>query len=127
MVGWRWRADTKIAIRVAANQPAVPQVSEAIGAPVTTRDVQVRSASRDLARKPAAERTLNTAGTGSPLLLVRANLVMQELAVGEVIEIIATHPDSATDIPGWCHHSGNTLVHSEVHDSTYRYYVRKRA
>ncbi|MEJ2686852.1 MAG: sulfurtransferase TusA family protein [Gammaproteobacteria bacterium] len=75
--------------------------------------------------RPAVDRTLNTAGTGLPLLLVRTNLVMQELAAGAVVEIIATHPDSETDIPSWCRRSGNTLVHSEVSDSTYRYYVRK--
>ncbi|MGA7800145.1 MAG: sulfurtransferase TusA family protein [Gammaproteobacteria bacterium] len=75
--------------------------------------------------RPAADPTLNTAGSG--LLLVRTHLVMQELAASDVVEIIATHPDSETDIPSWCHRSGNTLVHREVRDSTYRYYVRKHA
>ena len=57
----------------------------------------------------------------------RGDELLAELAAGDVVEIIATHPDSETDIPSWCRRSGNTLVHSEVTDSTYHYYVRKHA
>ncbi|MCL4744025.1 MAG: sulfurtransferase TusA family protein [Burkholderiaceae bacterium] len=69
--------------------------------------------------------TLDTSGKCCPMPMVETNRAIRELAVGDVLEIIATDIATRTDIPSWCERTGQTLLTSSESDKTLRYYVRK--
>lgn len=45
-----------------------------------------------------------------PLPLLRAKQALAALAVGEVLEVLATDAGALRDIPAWCRLSGQTLL-----------------
>ena len=53
------------------------------------------------------------------------NKAIKELAVGDVLEIIATDVGTLKDIPSWCERMGQTLLSSSKQDKVLRFYVRK--
>jgi TusA-related sulfurtransferase len=48
--------------------------------------------------------------------------VLREMAVGQTLEIHATQPSVASDLPAWCRLAGHTLVEHEDH----HYLVRRK-
>lgn len=50
---------------------------------------------------------------------------IRDIAVGEVLEIIATDPATERDIPKFCHFLGHELLVHEDCGKHYRYLVKK--
>lgn len=69
--------------------------------------------------------TLDTSGKCCPMPMVETNKAFKTLAVGDVLEIIATDVGTLTDIPSWCARTGHTLLSSSEQDNVIRFYVRK--
>ena len=69
--------------------------------------------------------TLDTSGKCCPMPMVETNRAIKTLAVGDVLEIIATDVGTRMDIPSWCERTGQTLLSSSERDKVLRYYVRK--
>lgn len=69
--------------------------------------------------------TLDTSGKCCPMPMVETNKAIKELAVGAVLEIIATDIGTLKDIPSWCERVGQTLLASSEQDQVFRFYVRK--
>lgn len=69
--------------------------------------------------------TLDTSGKCCPMPMVEANRAIKGLAVGDVLEIVATDIATRTDIPSWCNRLGYTLLSLTEQDDSFRYYVRK--
>jgi len=69
--------------------------------------------------------TLDTSGKCCPMPMVETNRAIKTLAVGDVLEIIATDVGTRKDIPSWCERTGQTLLSSSEQDKVLRYYVRK--
>ncbi len=69
--------------------------------------------------------TLDTSGKCCPMPMVETNKAIKELAIGEVLEIIATDIGTLKDIPSWCERVGHTLLASSQQDQVIRFYVRK--
>lgn len=69
--------------------------------------------------------TLDTSGKCCPMPMVETNRAIKALAVGDVLEIIATDVGTRKDIPSWCERTGQTLLSSTEIDKVLRYYVRK--
>jgi len=69
--------------------------------------------------------TLDTSGKCCPMPIVELNKAMKALAVGEVLEIVATDLGTRKDIPSWCGRTGNDLLSMTEEDKVMRYYVRK--
>lgn len=74
---------------------------------------------------PCATHTLDTSGKCCPMPMVETNRTMKNLAVGDVLEIIATDIGTRTDIPSWCARSGQTLLSIVEENGVLRYHVRK--
>jgi len=74
---------------------------------------------------PQATVTLDTSGKCCPMPMVETNKAIKALAVGDVLEIIATDVATLKDIPSWCERTGQTLLASSEHDQTLKFYVRK--
>ncbi len=69
--------------------------------------------------------TLDTSGKCCPMPMVETNRAIKALAVGDVLEIVATDVGTLTDIPSWCERTGQTLLSSDERDQKLYYYVRK--
>ena len=69
--------------------------------------------------------TLDTSGKCCPMPMVETNRAIKTLAVGDVLEIIATDVGTRSDIPSWCERMGHALLSSTERDKVLRYYVRK--
>ena len=47
------------------------------------------------------------------------------MALGEILEMIATDPGSVKDIEAWAKHTGQELLESAREDGHFRFYIRK--
>lgn len=50
---------------------------------------------------------------------------IRDIALGEVLEILATDPATTRDIPKFCNFLGHELLAQDDADGEYRYWVRK--
>jgi tRNA 2-thiouridine synthesizing protein A len=55
-------------------------------------------------------RTLDARQLRCPLPLLRAKQALVALAIGDVLEVLATDPGALRDIPAWCRLSGQELL-----------------
>ena len=69
--------------------------------------------------------TLDTSGKCCPMPMVETNKAIKGLAVGDVLEIIATDVGTRKDIPSWCERTGQTLLSMTEEDGVINYHVRK--
>jgi TusA-related sulfurtransferase len=70
--------------------------------------------------------TLDVKGASCPMPVVKAKSAIDDLAAGEVLEVLATDPGSMSDIDGWASGTeGIELVDQEEGDDVYTHYVRK--
>ncbi|QAU13966.1 hypothetical protein EKH57_15280 [Halorubrum sp. BOL3-1] len=70
--------------------------------------------------------TLDVKGASCPMPVVKTKGAIDDLAAGEVLEVLATDPGSMSDIDGWAAGTeGVGLVDQEEGDDVYKHYVRK--
>ncbi|MFC6942677.1 sulfurtransferase TusA family protein [Salinirubellus sp. GCM10025818] len=70
--------------------------------------------------------TLDVKGASCPMPVVKTKSAIDDLAEGEVLEVLATDPGSMSDIDGWAAGTeGVELVDQEEGDDVYKHYVRK--
>lgn len=69
--------------------------------------------------------TLDTSGKCCPMPIVETNKAMKELALGDILEIIATDTGTQKDIPSWCERTGQTLLSMTEENGVLHYHVRK--
>lgn len=69
--------------------------------------------------------TLDTTGKCCPMPMVESNKAIKSLALGDVLEIIATDIGTRSDIPSWCERTGQTLLSMTDTSGVLRYIVRK--
>ena len=70
--------------------------------------------------------TLDVKGLSCPMPIVKTKGAIDDLAAGEVLEVVATDPGSVSDIEGWASGTdGVTLLEQEEGDELFKHYVRK--
>jgi len=70
--------------------------------------------------------TLDVKGASCPMPVVKTKSAIDDLAEGDVLEVLATDPGSMSDIDGWAAGTeGVELVEQEEGDDVYKHYVRK--
>lgn len=70
--------------------------------------------------------TLDVQGESCPMPVVKTKGTIDDLAVGDILEVLATDPGSMSDIDGWAAGTeGVELVAQEEGDDVYKHYVRK--
>jgi len=60
-----------------------------------------------------------------PVMLLHNRI--RDMAVEEVVEVIATDPSTTRDIPKFCLFLGHELLAQSESEGRYRYLIRKRA
>jgi TusA-related sulfurtransferase len=73
-----------------------------------------------------ATETLDVKGLNCPMPVVRTKQAIDDLVVGEVLEVVATDSGSMSDIEGWAESTeGVELLGQEESDGVFRHYVRR--
>ncbi|MCU4801751.1 TusA-related sulfurtransferase [Halomicrobium zhouii] len=72
--------------------------------------------------------TLDVKGASCPMPVVKTKSAIDELAEGEVLEVLATDSGSMSDIDGWAQGTNGVELLDQVEDGdVYRHYVEKTA
>ncbi|MXR40457.1 hypothetical protein GRX01_03710 [Halobaculum sp. WSA2] len=70
--------------------------------------------------------TLDVKGASCPMPVVKTKGAIDDLAAGDILEVLATDSGSMSDIDGWAAGTeGVELVDQEEGDDVYKHYVRK--
>jgi tRNA 2-thiouridine synthesizing protein A len=72
-----------------------------------------------------ADIELDTKGLKCPEPVMMLHRQIRKMAVGEVVKVIATDPATAHDIPSFCEFLPHELLHSDVVDDEYIYWLKK--
>lgn len=64
----------------------------------------------------AAELVIDARGTRCPMPVILAARAATTLAAGTVIQVLATDPAAAADLPAWCRMRGHTVIGIEHAD-----------
>jgi TusA-related sulfurtransferase len=73
----------------------------------------------------AADRVLDCSGLVCPLPILQARKAMEDLTVGQVLEIIATDLGSVVDVQAWTRRTGHQLLSYEDEGKRFVFYIRK--
>ena len=70
--------------------------------------------------------TLDVKGQNCPMPVVKTKQAIDDLAAGDVLEVLATDPGSMSDIKGWAETTdGVALVDQVEGDDVYKHYIQK--
>jgi len=72
-----------------------------------------------------AVQTLDTSGLSCPLPVVKTKKAINGIAIGEILEMIATDPGSIPDMEAWARQTGHELLESHDEGSKYRFFIKK--
>jgi tRNA 2-thiouridine synthesizing protein A len=70
---------------------------------------------------------LDARGLYCPEPVMLLHNAVRDMAVGEILEVLATDPSTQRDIPRFCRFLGHELVAEEVEGDQFRYLIRKQA
>ncbi|QFU76044.1 sulfurtransferase TusA [Halioglobus maricola] len=68
---------------------------------------------------------LDATGLMCPEPVMLLHNQVRDMAVGEVVQVLATDPSTQRDIPKFCTFLGHELLDQDESDGQYRYYLRK--
>jgi len=68
---------------------------------------------------------LDAVGLDCPMPLLKAKLELNRLASGAVLKVTASDPGSQRDFRSFATLAGHALLHEEVENGIYRYWLRK--
>ena len=72
--------------------------------------------------------TLDVKGQSCPMPVVKTKQAIDQLAEGEVLEVLATDSGSMSDIEGWAEGTDGVTLLEQVEDGDlYKHYVEKTA
>jgi len=69
--------------------------------------------------------TLDARGLNCPLPILRTRKAINQLASGQVLEVIATDPGSVKDMDSFCTQTGNRLVASNEANDAFVFLIEK--
>lgn len=72
-----------------------------------------------------ADVTLDTFGLLCPVPIMKTATKMKEMAVDQVLEVLADDEQILEDMPAWCQSMGHELLEVVEEDEEFRLYVKK--
>lgn len=73
-----------------------------------------------------ANSVLDCVGLYCPMPIIQTKEKIDQMAKGEVLEVIADDKGIVADMPAWCKSTGNDLVGMEERGGEWHVYVKKR-
>ncbi len=71
------------------------------------------------------EKTLDAKGLKCPMPVVKTSKEIKGIAVGGVLEVLATDPGSMADITAWAKSTGNELLEAKRDEGVFKFYIRR--
>lgn len=72
-----------------------------------------------------AAQLLDAKGLNCPLPILKARKALNTLAVGDILEVLATDPGSVKDFEAFCRQTGNELVTSTKDGNVFRFEIKR--
>ena len=69
---------------------------------------------------------LDARGLSCPLPILKTKKMLNELASGEVLKVVATDPGSQKDMEAFANQTGNPLLSSATQGKDFVFYLRKK-
>lgn len=73
----------------------------------------------------AVDKTLDARGLSCPMPSVKTALALEQMSLGEVLEVLTDDPVSKRDLPVWAESTGNELLGVKEEDKTIKIYLKK--
>ncbi len=73
-----------------------------------------------------ADKTIDTSGLTCPLPILKAKKALAELQSGQVLQVIATDPNSLRDFQAFAKQTGNALLAQHNTDGKITHFLRRR-
>ncbi len=73
-----------------------------------------------------ADKTIDTSGLTCPLPILKAKKALAELQSGQVLQVIATDPNSLRDFQAFAKQTGNALVRQLSEGERIVHFLRRR-
>lgn len=73
-----------------------------------------------------SDHILDASGLFCPEPVMLLHNKIRDIAIGEVLEVLATDPSTQRDIPKFCNFLGHELIEQEESAGVYRYWLRKQ-
>jgi tRNA 2-thiouridine synthesizing protein A len=80
---------------------------------------------RQAGAEEAPAKVLDARGLKCPMPVLRTKKAVDELSVGQVLEVVATDPGSMADFRAWTKNTGHELILAEQQGDVFRYRIRK--
>ncbi len=77
------------------------------------------------AGKTDITKTLDMTGFFCPEPVVQTSSEIEEIEVGEVLEMLADDPSARSDMESWCKRTGHELVSVDEEDGVLRFLIRR--
>lgn len=72
------------------------------------------------------DKVLDAKGLLCPMPVIKARKAIREIAVGELLEILATDKGAVKDFQAWSRQTGNELVDWAEEAGVYTFHIRKQ-
>ncbi|PJA24090.1 MAG: preprotein translocase subunit TatC [Alphaproteobacteria bacterium CG_4_10_14_0_2_um_filter_63_37] len=72
-----------------------------------------------------AQQELDAKGLNCPLPILRTKKALKDMAVGDVLKIIATDPGAVKDFEAFAKQTGNELLSAEEGGGVYTFFMKK--
>ncbi|MEK6725551.1 MAG: sulfurtransferase TusA family protein [Deltaproteobacteria bacterium] len=71
------------------------------------------------------DKSIDCTGLSCPLPSVKTTLALEQMEVGQVIEVLTDDPVSKRDLPVWAQSTGNELLGVEEEGKVIKIYLKK--
>ena len=71
------------------------------------------------------DKTLDCKGLSCPEPVLKTKLAINGMQSGQVLEMIATDPGSANDVPAWAKRTGNQILESKQEGGVWKFLIKK--
>ncbi|KES16018.1 MULTISPECIES: sulfurtransferase TusA [Gilliamella] len=71
------------------------------------------------------DKDLNTLGLRCPEPIMLVRKAIRELAVGQILHVIADDLATTRDIPSFCRHMDHQLVNAQIESVPFEYWIKK--
>ena len=71
------------------------------------------------------DKVLDAKGMLCPMPVIKARKAIKEIALGEVLEVLATDKGAVKDFEAWSRQTGNDLLDSSEANGVYTFHIRR--
>ena len=70
-------------------------------------------------------KTLDVKKLNCPLPILKTKKAINDIGIGEYLEVLATDPGSVSDFQAWCNSTSHELVESSQENGIFKYIIKK--